>query len=250
MSKSLWHLAEALKAFKWVELSHWLGNDSPYWEGFPEGVVELGTPVLDFAEHNFQVQTFKFPGQFGTHVDYPGHFIQGARINKDFSMEEMVLPMVVIDISKKVAKNHDYEVTLEDIMEFEEVNGQIPSRCFVALRTDWSKRWPDGKAISNADSSGQEHFPGWSLKVLQFLYETRLIAANGHETLDTDSAMGSAAVGDLICERYLLSRNAFQIEAMTNLDLLPPTGALLFAATPKIECANGLPVRAWAIFDD
>ena len=249
MSKSLWHLAKQLKDYDWVELSHWLNADSPYWEGFPDGVVSLGKPLLDFAEYNFQVQSFQFPGQFGTHVDYPGHFIQGMRLNNGFSMQEMVLPMVVVDISAKAAEDNDYEVTMEDIILFEEIHGQIPEGCFVALRTDWSKRWPSAKAINNADKDGRNHFPGWSLEVLQFLYETRRIAANGHETLDTDSAVGGARAGDMVCERYVLSKDAFQIEVMKNLDLIPPTGAILFAATPKIECANGLPVRAWAIFE-
>ena len=37
----LWETLEELKKLKWVELSHSLNNDSPYWSGIPEGSVDL-----------------------------------------------------------------------------------------------------------------------------------------------------------------------------------------------------------------
>ena len=36
----LWESLEKMKKLKWVELSHSLNNDSPYWSGIPEGSVE------------------------------------------------------------------------------------------------------------------------------------------------------------------------------------------------------------------
>ena len=39
----LWETLEEAKKLKWVELSHSLNNDSPYWSGIPEGSVELGS---------------------------------------------------------------------------------------------------------------------------------------------------------------------------------------------------------------
>ena len=36
----LWNLLQQLKSdYEWVELSHRLNNDSPYWSGMPEGSV-------------------------------------------------------------------------------------------------------------------------------------------------------------------------------------------------------------------
>ena len=37
----LWEDLKRLKRCRWVELSHPLNNDSPYWGGIPEGAVEL-----------------------------------------------------------------------------------------------------------------------------------------------------------------------------------------------------------------
>ncbi|MEG1799689.1 MAG: cyclase family protein, partial [Synergistaceae bacterium] len=118
---------------------------------------------------------------------------------------------------------------------------------FVALRTDWSKRWPDMNAMSGIAEDGSENFPGWSLSALKYLYETRSAAANGHETLDTDASKEAAAAGDLACERYVLARGKLQIEVLCNLDKVAPAGAVLIAAWPRIEGATGLPVRVWAL---
>ncbi|MCF0116077.1 MAG: cyclase family protein, partial [Erysipelotrichaceae bacterium] len=65
--------------------------------------------------------------------------------------------------------------------------------------------------------------------------------------LDTDASCVAAALGDLACERYVLSKGKLQIEVLCNLDQLPPAGAILIAAYPNIVGATGLPVRAWAI---
>ncbi len=45
----LWDALSKMKELKWVELSHSLNNDSPYWAGIPEGSVELSKTVLTGA---------------------------------------------------------------------------------------------------------------------------------------------------------------------------------------------------------
>ena len=61
----------------------------------------------------------------------------------------MVLPLVVIDVHEKVAKNPDYTLTVDDVHAWEAKHGRIPRAAFVAMRTDWSKRWPDQDAMQN-----------------------------------------------------------------------------------------------------
>lgn len=215
----------------------------------PEGVLEIGKTVFDWGNPilECQIQTFKFPGQFGTHIDFPGHFIKGKPNSEGFGVEHMAYPLCVIDITEKVKADVHYAVTPEDIKAYEAEYGPIPDAAFVALRTDWSKHWPDGDKLSGIGEDGGEHCPGWSIPALQYIYETRNAAANGHETLDTDASMEAAKVGDLACERYVLAHDKVQIEVMANLDKVAPAGAILLAAWPRIEGATGLPVRAVAI---
>lgn len=61
----------------------------------------------------------------------------------------MILPLVVIDVHQKVAKNPDYTITMADIRAWEAKHGKIPKGAFVAMRTDWSKRWPSQEAMPN-----------------------------------------------------------------------------------------------------
>ena len=245
----LWDALNGAKALKWVELSHPLDNDSPYWSGIPEGSVVLGKVVFDWGNPMLecQIQTFKFPGQFGTHIDFPGHFIKDAALSEAYGVRNMAFPLCVIDITDKVAKDVHYAVTADDIRAWEAQYGPIPEGAFVALRTDWYKRWPDMNALSGIAEDGSENFPGWSLDALKYIYETRSAAANGHETLDTDASAEAAKAGDLACERYVLEKGKLQIEVLRNLDQVAPAGAVLIAAWPRIQSATGLPVRVWAI---
>ena len=245
----LWNELDQLKKLRWVELSHSLDNDSPYWAGIPEGAVELGTVVYDWGIPMLecQIQTFKFPGQFGTHIDFPGHFIKNAPLSEAYGVKDCVFPLCVIDITEKVKEDPCYAVTVDDLKEYEAKYGNIPDGAFVALYTGWSKYWHDMDALSGIAEDGSENFPGWSLPALKYIYETRNAAANGHETLDTDASKLAAEAGDLACERYVLDKGKLQIEVLCNLDQVPPAGALLFAAYPKIKGATGLPVRVWAI---
>lgn len=248
MSK-LWDALKEAKNYKWVELSHSLNNDSPYWAGIPRGSVELAKTCWDWGNPDLEclIQTFKFPGQFGTHIDFPGHFAKGKDLSEKYDVNDLIFPLVVIDISKKAAENSDYAVTVEDIKEYETEYGDIPEGAFVALRTDWYKKWPDIDAVSGVDEDGVEHAPGWSLEALEYIYEVRKAAANGHETLDTDASPVAIEHQDLICERYVLEHEKLQVELLKSLDEVSPVGAVIVVSYPRIEGATGLPARVWAI---
>ena len=245
----LWNMLNEMKNMKWVDLTHPLNNDSPYWAGIPDGSVELGKTVFDWGNPMLEcrIQTFKFPGQFGTHIDFPAHFIHDGALSDSFGPADAAFPLCVIDITEKVKKDCHYSVQVEDIREYEAKYGNIPDGAFVALRTDWSRNWPDMNKLSGIAEDGSENFPGWSLPALKYIYEERNAAANGHETLDTDASAEAAKAGDLACERYVLSKGKIQIEVLCNLDQVAPAGAIAFAAWPHIEKAVGLPVRMWAI---
>lgn len=230
----LWEGLKRAKEYKWVELSHPLDNDSPFWAGIPEGSVELCKTVYDWGNPMLDclIQTFCFPGQFGTHIDFPSHFDKEGVSSEAYGVEQLVFPLCVIDVTDKVAQDVHYAVTVQDILDYETKYGPIPEGAFVALRTDWSKRWPSMDALSNFDAEGGEHTPGWSMEALKYIYETRSAAANGHETIDTDASALAAQAGDLACERYVLSHGKVQVELLCNLDQVAPAGAVVMVSLP------------------
>ena len=150
-------------------------------------------------------------------------------------------------MTDKVREDCHYAVTVEDIKAYEAKYGEIPQGAFVALRTDWYKRWPDMDAVSGIAEDGSENFPGWSMEALQYIYEERNAAANGHETLDTDASVLAGEAGDLACERYVLELGKLQVEMLCNLDKVQAAGSVVIVSFPRIEGATGLPARVWAI---
>lgn len=243
MTNELVKAIEWLKGKEWVDLSHTFGPSSPHFAAFQDAEFE----TLFTHDDGFFAQSFKFAGQYGTHIDAPIHFVRDTRYLEELELKELVLPLVVIDCSKESADNHDFTLTVEHILAFEEVHGQIEAGTFVALRTDWSKRWPDHEAFTNKDEEGNNRIPGWGLEALKFLFEERQINAVGHETFDTDSAIDFQRNGALLGEYYVLEQDAYQVELLTNLDRLPAKGAVIFNIVPKPEKASGFPVRSFAI---
>lgn len=236
----LWNMLAEMQsdAYEWVELSHSMNNDSPVWSGIPAGSVEVSKTVFDWGNPMLEclIQIFKFPGQYGTHIDFPGHFVKDMPLSEAFGAQQMLFPLCVIDITAKVAEDVHYAVTVEDIKAYEAEYGAIPDGAFVALRTDWYKNWPDMDKLSGIAADGSENFPGWSLPALQYIYEERNAAANGHETLDTDASAEAAKAGDLACERYVLGKGKLQIEVLQNLDRVAPAGALPVAVERMCRC--------------
>ena len=247
--KSLWPLQQTLASKKYVDLTHEFAPGIPRWPGFPDEkrqTLYWYDKRPDTMGAGFFSEVFTHVGQWGTHVDPPAHFIKGLRTVDQIDPKEMILPLLVVDVHTEVEKNADYTLSMERIKKWESDHGRIPTGAFVAMRTDWSKRWPDAAKMENKDAKGVAHYPGWSLPVLKFLYEERKITASGHETTDTDPGLATTK-DDYTLETYILSTNHYQIELLTNLDKVPEAGAIAVATFPKPKGGSGFPARVFAI---
>ena len=247
---TLWEVYnQHIRPKKFVDLTHAFYPGIPHWKGFPDEKRETlfwYEPGVGKLGSGFFAESFQHVGQWGTHVDPPAHFIKGLRTIDEIDPEEMVMPLVIIDVHKKVEKNPDYQITMEDIKEWEKKYGSIPQGSFIAMRTDWSKRWPSQDAMQNKDKNGISHYPGWSMGVLKYLFEQRKVTAIGHEPTDTDSGVATSN-DDYSLETYVLSTNHYQIELITNLDQVPVAGALVIVSFPKPKGGSGFPARVFAI---
>lgn len=240
---------QVIKQKKFVDLTHAFAPGVAHWKGFPDEKRETlywYEPGVGTLGSGFYAQSFTHVGQWGTHVDPPAHFVKGMRTVDQIDVKEMILPFVVIDVHEAVAANPDYVITMEDIRNWERRHGEIPEGAFVAMRTDWSKRWPSLDAMQNKDADGIAHYPGWSLDVLRYLYEERKITASGHETTDTDPGLATSKE-DYSLETYILQGNHYQIELLAHLDEVPESGALVVATFPKPKDGSGFPARVFAI---
>ena len=129
---------KTLKQAKWVNLSHQIDANSPHFPALPA----LEQKDLFTLKDGFHVQQLSVVTQYGTHIDPPCHFYEGGRFLDEIELKDLLLPLYVIDRSKEVAENPNFELTKADVLAFEEEYGKIEPGAFVAFRSDWSHRWP------------------------------------------------------------------------------------------------------------
>ncbi len=240
-SQSLTDAWRVISSKKFVDLTHTFSPTTPVWEGFGPAVF---SPAKDPAtgrtytieKDGFRTFQYTLVGQYGTHIDPPAHFDEHGRTLDELPVKEMILPLVVFDITPQLRNDPNHALTVQDILDWEKVNGRVPAGAFAALRTDMSKDWN-----ANPERFKRQPFPAWSFEAIQFLYERRGIKANGHESMDTD------ITPEMKSETWLLRHGHWQIEVMANLDQVPATGALIVATWPKARGGLGFPARAFAI---
>lgn len=239
----------ALKKCRWVDLTHAFHPGIPHCNSFEREqrtTLYHYDPGVGVRGHGFLAHEYRLVGQWGTHVDPPAHFARGLRFLDEIPVTEMILDLVLIDIHRQAQRDPDYCVSMDDVRAWESRHGRIPGGSFVALRTDWSQRWPDQNRMLNRDEVGIAHFPGWSVEVLRYLCEECGIAAAGHDTTDTDPGV-VVSRREAPLETYILAQDKWQIELMTNLEQVPESGALLVASWPKPLRGSGFPARLFAI---
>ena len=226
-----------LRQATWVDLTHAFEPGIPHYEAFPDEVREV---VVDYDD-GFRAHRYSHIGQWGTHVDPPAHFDRGGRTLDQIPVTEMLLELVVLDVTEQTREDPGFAIPRSVIDEHEAVHGPVPSGAFVALRTGWGARWPDPDAIANGGRT-----PGWTLGALAHLVEDRGVTAIGHEQTDTDPGTELAA-GRVDAERYILGSGRWQIELLANLDRVPERGALILATWPRPRRGTGFPARCVAI---
>ena len=104
MSLSLTEAVNLLKSKKWIDLTHAFNADSPHFFMFEP--AEFKT-LFDYRD-GFFAQQFTFPGQYGTHIDAPCHFVQGRRFVHDLELRELVLPLVEIEQTAQAPHDPDF----------------------------------------------------------------------------------------------------------------------------------------------
>lgn len=185
----------------------------------------------------------------GTHFDAPIHWITGRDLPNNSTdtipPEHFIAPACVIDCSAQSARDPDHLLTVDAVQAWEEHHGRIPAGAWVLMRTDWSKR-TDPVAYQNFDETGQ-HTPGPDVAVVRFLINERDVLGFGTETIGTDAGQAAHFQPPYPCHTYMHGAGRYGLQCLANLDLLPPTGALIVAAPLKILRGSGSPLRVFAL---
>ena len=185
----------------------------------------------------------------GTHFDAPIHWVTGKDLADNavdtIPLEHFLAPVCVVDASREVARDKGFILTVPFLDQWEAKHGRIPAGAWVFLRTDWRKV-ADPKNYTNMQEDGA-HSPGPDTKAVRFLVDERDVLGFGTETIGTDAGQAFRFEPQYPCHHYMHGAGKYGLQCMTNLDLLPPTGALIFCAPLKIENGSGSPLRVLAL---
>ena len=247
---------------KVVDMTHTLDEAFPTWGG-PPGISY--DQQFNFAEHGFNLfmlTTNEHCGTHidaptiildagiraatnehcGTHIDAPLHFsADGASVDA-MPAENLVCPLVIVDIAARAAEDADAQVTPNDISDWVAANGPVPDGACIAMNSGWASR-SDGDGFRNADDGGTMHFPGFHVEAASMLMEETGAVAIAVDTLSLDFGMS----GDFATHYKWLPSGRYGIECVRGLDELPATGAKVFVGAPKIRGGTGGQARVIAM---
>lgn len=213
-------------------------------EGFPvfTGDSPARETLFTIPTAGFYSQKWTFGEHSGTHMDAPGHFTLGGRLSPEITPQELIIPVVVIDISARARTNPDAMVTVDDVRSFEHGHGRIPDGALVCMNSGWAAKVGDPLAFKGGASFPNYHFPGFGVDAALWLARERNVTAIGVDTMSLDPGNSSTFpvhVNFLATDRYGL-------ENLNNLDEIPPRGALAYVGLIPWEEGSGGPCRVIA----
>ncbi len=184
----------------------------------------------------------------GTHFDAPIHWVSGKDLPNNTTdtipARNFIAPACVIDCSRESAADADFVLTVAVIEAWESKHGRIPAGSWVLLRTDWSKK--SGAAYANLQADGA-HTPGPDPDAVRFLVEQRDVLGFGTETIGTDAGQAHHFTPPYPAHFFMHGKGRYGLQCLSNLDKLPPTGALIVSPPLKIKGGSGSPLRVLAL---
>ncbi|MCS5709857.1 cyclase family protein [Candidatus Berkiella aquae] len=218
--------------FTIIDLTHSLNSSIPTWDGhcgFSHQPILEHNPALPYS---FRTRSINMEEGIGTHLDAPLHVIADGRDVASLTLEELIAPAVIIDVSQQ--SHERYRVSPETILIFEEQHGKIMPGSLVIIYTGWSRHWSTPSLYHN-----NHVFPSISASAAELLVHERQIIGLGIDTLSPDCPEND----EYPVHNMVLGANKYIIENIANANLLPATGSYVFALPMKIAQGSEAPIR-------
>ena len=223
-----------------IDLTHTLSPAFPTFFGVPGIEIERRyTLKKDGANVNW----WRVLEHAGTQIDAPFHYAENGAAVEAIAAEQLVVPLAVLDVSAKAARNADYALNRQDLIDWKGRHGRLPEGCCVAMHSGWARYASDAAKYTGKDAAGVFHFPGIDPGAAEWLLQQRRVVGLAVDTLSLDP--GSSK--DFRTHALWLPAGHWGIENIANLEQVPPTGATLVAGVPKVQGATGAPARILAL---
>lgn len=183
--------------------------------------------VATLAHDGYNMRRWCLVEHIGTHLDAPIHYADDGASADRLEIEDLVVPLVVVDIAAMAQDDPDATLTPDDLVEFEATHGSIPAQCCVAMHSGWD-RFVTGPGFCNTDAQGVMHFPGFHPEAAALLIE-RGVRGLAVDTLSLDPGPSR----DFPTHCAWLPSGRWGLEAVANLAMLPPTAPPSWSAAPR-----------------
>jgi kynurenine formamidase len=182
----------------------------------------------------------------GTHFDAPVHWVSGRDL-EDVSRvppRRLVAPAAVLDRSADAAADPDFLLRREHVEAWQAEHGPLPDSGWLLLRTGWDARGGDAERFLNGG-----HTPGVEPACASWLARETPIVGIGVETVGTDAGQAASFDQPFPCHWYFHGAGKYGLTQLRNLELLPPSGAVLVVAPLPIVDGSGSPCRVLALVE-
>jgi kynurenine formamidase len=223
-----------------VDLTHTMSADFPTFDGKPGLEMQK---VMDIKKDGYNLYQWQLNEHTGTHLDAPIHFSEAGMTADQIPAETLVVPLAVVNVADKAAKDADYQLSRSDLATWERRHGRLPDNGCVAMHSGWAQHASDKAQYVGRDSNGVMHFPGIAPDATAWLIKERKVAGLAVDTLSLDHG----ASKDFKTHLLWLPSGRWGLENVAGLDRVPAVGATLVVGLAKVKGATGGPARLFAL---
>lgn len=222
------------------DLTHVYDDMFPTYFGAPGVSVKQ---EFNFKENGFNLFSLNLNEHTGTHMDAPLHFSADGQAVNEIPVDNLVVPLCVVDIAEKAEADADAQVTPDDLKAWISANGPIPDKACVAMHSGWAKHVATDKFRNVGDDGKTMHFPGFHVEAATMLIEETGAVGMAVDTLSLDHGPS----GDFATHYAWLPTNRWGLENVANLDKIPASGATMVVGAPNHRGGSGGPTRIFAM---
>jgi kynurenine formamidase len=230
-----------------VDLTYAFDEQTIFWPTEKGFVLENESRGLTDKGYFYTANRFSSAEHGGTHIDAPIHFFKDRNTLEAIPIEQLIGKGTLIDVSVKCAADRDYQVQVNDFLNWERKHG-TKLNGIILLRTGFGKFWPNrtkylGTGEHGAQAVTKLHFPGLHPEAARWLITNRSVTAVGLDTASIDYGQSTHFQSHVT----LFEKNIPALENVANLDQLPERDFTVIALPMKIKGGSGGPVRIVAV---
>ncbi|NNE76905.1 MAG: cyclase family protein, partial [Pricia sp.] len=119
-----------------IDLTHSFSEETIYWVTSKEFEMDIVAKGETEKGYYYSANNFATAEHGGTHIDAPIHFAKNGQAVDEIPLENLIGDAIKIDVSQKALKNPDYQISIADFNDWEQIeNIEIPAGSIVLLET-------------------------------------------------------------------------------------------------------------------